>query len=290
MFSITFLGTSASAPSVDRNLSSIAIKYEGNLFLFDCGEGTQRQMMKYTIGYGSIDAIFITHNHLDHFLGLYGLIETLHLTSPSPKPVKLFVPVGFPLGAITNKKFVQINYLKKGEVYKGKNFSIRAFPVKHSKILDSFGFVFEETDKVKFHEKEAKALGIKGKLFTEIQQKGYVTINKKKIKLAEITWKKKGRKVVYTGDTAPCAEVVKAAKDADLLIHESTFDSSKQEEAGERNHSTAKEAAEIAKKANVKQLVLTHISPRYKDFSVLLDDAKGFKNVKIAKDGLVLDI
>ena len=289
MLSITFLGTSASVPSVHRSLPSISLKYDGCLLLFDCGEGAQRQMMKYKIGYGSTDAIFITHNHLDHFLGLYGLIETLQQGSAAPKKIKLFVPPDFETDFFSKKKFVEVIRIKEGEIFKNKDFSVHAFPVKHK--ANSFGFVFQEDDKVKFYEEKAKSLGIQGPLFTEIQKNGHLVINKKKIKLSEVTWKKAGRKIVYTGDTSPCAEVVKAAKNADLLIHESTFDSSKKDEAKERNHSTAREAAEIAKKAKAKQLVLTHISPRYAEISLLLTEAKAvFDNVRIAEDGLTVEV
>jgi ribonuclease Z len=289
MFSITFLGTSASAPTPERGLPSIALNYEGNLFLFDCGEGTQRQMMKYKIGYGSIDAIFISHNHLDHYLGVYGLIETLNLSSPSPKPIKLFANELMESKSLLKRKFVDRIGIKKGKIYRGKNFTITAFPVTHTS--DSFGFIFQEDDKIKFYEEKAKGMGIQGEMFSEIQKKGYVTINKKKIKLSEVSWKKPGRKVVYTGDTAICKEVLKAAKDADLLIHEATFDESRKEEATERLHSTAKDVAELAKTANVKVLILTHISPRYSDVSSLVNEAKPiFENILIAQDGMKFEL
>ncbi|MDO8554639.1 MAG: ribonuclease Z [Candidatus Micrarchaeota archaeon] len=287
MFSITFLGTAGSMPTPERNVPAVAIKYEGKIFLFDCGEGTQRQMMKYKVGYGSLDAVFLSHLHLDHFLGVYGLIETLHLTSPNPKPVLFFAPKQFEQLLINKYPFVRIEETKKGELFRAKGFSISAFPVKHSQ--NSYGFVFEEEEKIKFDEKKAKSLGLKGKMFSEIQTKGSLTINGKKIKLEDITWIKPGRKVVYTGDTAPISETVKAAKDADLLIHEATFSEEKKEEAKERFHSTAMQAAEIAKKANVKKLILTHISSRYssqEELKKLLEEARSiFPNCEIAFDG-----
>ena len=292
MLSITFLGTAGSIPTPERNTSAIAVKYDGKLFLFDCGEGTQRQMMKYKVGYGSLDAIFLTHLHLDHILGIYGLIETLRLTSPNPKPIEIHAPKQLDSLLINHYPFVKLQETKKGELFRGKGFSISAFPVKHDK--NSFGFVLEEEEKVKFDEKKAHALGLKGKMFSEIQRKGSLAVNGKKIKLEDITWKNPGRKVVYTGDTAPTSETVKAAKDADLLIHEATFSEEKADEAKERFHSTALQAAEIAKKANVKKLILTHISSRYsseQELKKLLEEARSlFPNCEIAFDGQTITL
>lgn len=291
-FQITFLGTAGSIPTPERSMPAIALKYEGSLFLFDCGEGTQRQMMKCKVGYGSLDAVFITHLHMDHFLGIYGLIETLHLTSPNPKPVDFYAPRQFEQLLINRYPFILLHEAKKGELFKGKGFSISAFPVKHN--TNSFGFVFQEHEKIKFDEKKAKSLGLKGKMFTEIQNKGSLVVNGKKIKLEDITWSKPGRKVVYAGDTAPTSETVKAAKDADLLIHEASFAEDKSQEAKERMHSTAKQAAEIAKKANVKKLILTHISSRYSsavEMDKLLQEAKSlFPNCEIAFDGFKISL
>ena len=292
MFSITFLGTAGSIPTPERNTPAIAIKYEGNLFLLDCGEGTQRQMMKYKVGYGSLNAIFLTHLHLDHFLGIYGLIETLNLTSPNPKPVAIYAPKQIDQLLINHYSFVKLNETRKGELFKGKGFAISAFPVKHCK--DSYGFVFEEDEKIKFDEEKAKALGLRGRMFSEIQSKGSLIVNKKKVKLEDITWTKPGRKVVYSGDSAPSSETVKAAKDAEILIHEATFSEEKTDEAKERLHSTALQAAEIAKKANVKKLILTHISSRYssqEELKKLLSEAITlFPNCEIAYDGQTITL
>ncbi|MBU1930576.1 MBL fold metallo-hydrolase, partial [Candidatus Micrarchaeota archaeon] len=238
-------------------MPSIAIKYESELILWDCGEGTQRQLMKYKVGYGSIDHIMISHPHLDHYLGLFGLLETLRLSSPAPRPVNLFVPKQLDL---QDYKFAKLSKLKNGLIYRGKNFTISAFPVKHTK--NSFGLVFQEDDKIKFHEEKAHSLGVHGKLFKEIQKKGKIKTDKGEIKLQDITWKNPGKKIVYSGDCSFDDNVLEAARGADILIHEATFDSSKKQEATERSHSTAEDAAMVAKKAKVKQLILTHISPR----------------------------
>jgi ribonuclease Z len=287
MFQVTFLGTSGSIPTVERGMPAMAVKYESELLLWDCGEGTQRQLMRYKVGYGSISAIFVTHPHLDHYLGMFGLLETLKLSSVSPRKLPVFFPGA--LDGFERYAFVSPEKIKKGELYHTNDFTVDAFPVKHSK--DSFGFVFQEKDRIKFHEDKAHSLGLSGKLFREIQQKGSVKTAKGTVKLADVSWVKPGRKLVYCGDCIADGNIVEAAKGADLLIHEATFDSSRKEEAKERMHSTAEDAAAVAKKAGVKRLILTHISPRYADVKELLAQAKAvFAGTEIAYDGLQADI
>jgi ribonuclease Z len=267
-------------------MPSIAIKYENELLLWDCGEGTQRQLMKYKVGYGSISNIMVSHPHLDHYLGLFGLLETLKLSSPSPKPINLFVPKPVEL---QEYGFAKVSKVRSGMLYRGNNFTISAFPVKH--VRNSFGFVFQEDDKIKFYEEKAHSLGLKGKLFKEIQKKGKVRTEKGEIKLEDVTWTNRGRKIVYSGDCCYDDNTVEAARDADILVHEATFDSSMKEDAHERFHSTAEDAAVLAKKAKVKQLILTHISPRYSDTNILLEQAKAiFENTRIAEDGLAVEL
>ena len=246
MLKIIFLGTSAGVPTTERGMPSIALKYGSDLMLWDCGEGTQRQLMKYKVGYGSISSIFISHPHLDHFIGLYGLLETLKL-SPSPKKVSLFLPGDVTVPA---HDFVTLSQVKKGKLYKGKGFSVSAFPVRHCR--SSYGFVFQEEEKIKFNEDKAHRLGLKGKMFTEIENKGKIKINNKTIKLEDVAWTKPGRKIVYTGDCTYDKDIIDISHNADLLIHEGTFDQSLKEEAKERLHSTVEDAALVAKKAKVK--------------------------------------
>jgi len=287
MLKVTFLGTSGSAPTVERGMPALALQYEGDLFLWDVGEGTQRQMMKFGIGYGSVDAVFISHPHLDHYLGLFGLLETLTL-SHTQRRLDVF---GFEDFAWIEKryKFARFNKMKKGLLYETQAYSISAFPVKHSK--DSYGLVFQEREKIKFYVNKANEMGLKGRMFTEIQQNGYLKINNKKIKLEEVAWKKPGRRIVYSGDTLPTAEIVSAAKGADLLIHEATFAGDRAKEAKERFHTTMEDAARTAKKARVKTLVLMHFSPRYSDIRELEGKIKKiFPNTIFAYDGLSLTV
>lgn len=290
MLEVTFIGTSGSIPTTERGMPALSVKYESELLLYDCGEGTQRQMMRYKVGFGSINAIFITHPHLDHYVGLFGLLETLNLSSPKPKPLKLFLPsvMGDPF--TERHKFVGLDRTKKGLLYEGKGFRVSAFRVKHCK--DAFGFVFEEDEKIKFHEKKAKGLGIKGRMFSQIQKKGHIIVNNNRIELDEVTWSKPGRRIVYSGDCPYCESTVEAAKGADLLVHEGTFDHSKADEAKQRGHSTVEDAARVAKDAGVKRLAITHISPRYSDEAdELLKEAKKiFPDTVIAKDGMKIKL
>ncbi len=287
MLDIIFIGTSGSIPTTERGMPAIVMKYGSSQMLFDCGEGSQRQMMKFKTGFGSIDAIFISHPHLDHYLGLFGMLETLRLSSAAPRPIVLFVPPGLDITFVERYgKFAQVKKIKPGPLYQGNGFSVSAFAVKHTR--GSFGFIIEEEPRRKFDEKKAKGMGILGPLFKKIQKDGYIIIDKKRIELNDVSWVKPGVRVVYSGDTTYDERTVLASKGADLLIHESTFDPSRAAEAKERDHSTSEDAANVAKEAGVKQLVLTHISPRYSDdFSPVLEAAKKiFKNTLIAEDGM----
>ncbi len=290
MLEVTFIGTSGSTPTKERGMPALAIKYESELLLFDCGEGTQRQMMAYKTGFGSINAIFISHPHLDHYLGLFGLLETLKMSSPAPKKLKAFLPPGIDDIFAQRYPFLEAVKIRKGKLYQGRGFSVSAFPVEHCK--GSFGFVFEEEARLKFHEQKAKSLGLKGRMFSEIQKKGALTVAGKKISLFDVTWSNPGRKIVYSGDTAFSEAVAEAAKGADLLIHEGTFDASRKAEAQERKHSTVEDAARVAKQAGARKLVIIHISPRYSDdIKTLLEaSAKIFKNTTIAEDGMKLQL
>lgn len=287
MFQLTFLGTSGSVPTVERGMPSLAVKYGSELLLWDCGEGTQRQLMRYKVGYGSISAIFISHPHLDHYLGMFGLLETLKLSSASPKKLPVFFPgTSEWLGRYP---FAAPEKLRAGEAYRTADFSVDAFRVKHCK--DSFAFALMEKEKVKFHEDKAHALGLKGRMFREIQQKGSVKTPNGTVKLADISWVKPGRKVVYGGDCLPDDNIIEAARGADVLVHEATFDASRKEEAAERMHSTSADAALVAKRAGVKKLILTHISPRYADIKELLGQAISvFPATEMAYDGMKVDV
>ncbi|MEM2909229.1 MAG: ribonuclease Z [Candidatus Bilamarchaeaceae archaeon] len=287
MLKITFLGTSGSTPTIERNMPAIALQYEGSLLLWDAGECAQRQMMKYGIGYGSIDAIFISHSHLDHYLGIFGLLETLTLSGTRRK-IEIF---GFEDFSWIEERypFAKFSKIKNGRLYRGRDYSISAFPVKHCK--GAHGLVFQEDDKIKFYEEKAHALGLHGRMFTDIQRKGWVEVRGKRVTLEEVTWKRKGRKIVYTGDSVPCDSIAEQAKNAEVLIHDATFDPERKEDAMERMHSTMEDAAYVAKRAGVKQLILTHFSPRYPDVKPFEEKIrKIFPNTIFAYDGLTIEV
>jgi len=282
MFRVTILGSGASIPSVKRGLSAISIKQRG-VYLFDCGEGTQRQMMKYKVGYGNVKAVFISHLHTDHFLGLVGLIETFRLTGRT-EPLFVFGPEGTK-GMFREDPFVRVEEISDGFTFKTADFTVSAIRNNHSR--NSFGFLIEQNKRRKFDEKKANALGIRGRLFSDIEKNGELVVKGKTIALDDISALVSGKKIVYSGDTMPCGGIEEASKDADLLIHEGTFRSNEKEDALEKKHSTIEEAAKIAKNANAKKLIITHISTRYTDVKELEKEARGiFKESYIAQDGM----
>ena len=295
---ITFLGTSGTVPSVDRNTSSILLNYSGCKILFDCGEGTQRQMMKAKTGF-NIEAVFITHLHTDHFIGLFGLLETMSLNgrekpltvySPNPRFLrKLFREFGY-----TNLEFpVRVVGLRDGDFVRFENFKILAFKTDH--IVESLGYAFiEDERRGKFNVEKAKELGIPpGPLYSKLARGEAIEFRGRIITPDMVLGEKRpGWKVVYTGDTAPLDKVVEIARRADLLIHDAAFTSDLEDWARETKHSTAKDAARIAREANVKKLVLTHISARYaKEPEKLLEEAKQiFENVVVAEDFMEIEL
>jgi len=301
MIRVVMLGTSASVPSVARNLCAVGLRYAGEVYLFDCGEGTQRQMMKYGLSYARVRAVFISHLHADHYLGLAGLCHTLNMIGrKKDDPLLIYGPKGTQQvieGLGCNYEFLKVSDIGEGEVYRGRGesrgsegFSVRAFPVKHGR--NALGYVFQEDAGKNFDKPKCDELGIKGLMFRELEKKGEVKLTSGKIvKLAEVSRPKQGKKIVYTGDTGMCEAVVKAAEAADVLIHDGTFGEERRAEADEREHATAGDAAKAAKKAKAKLLIVTHISNRYEKTDALLKEARQvFANTKIAQDGMELDL
>ncbi|VVB58944.1 Ribonuclease Z [Candidatus Anstonella stagnisolia] len=287
MFKIIFLGTAASTPSIERNLPSIALVREGSAYLFDCGEGTQRQMLKFGISYAKVRSIFLSHLHLDHVLGIFGLSQTIKLNLQGKK-LQVLGPKGTSQFASSNPQLIATE-LAPGKQLDMGDFTITPVKNKHN-CKESFAFIMQEKPRIRFHEEKAKSLGLKGPLFTEIQEKGKLKINNKTIKLKDVTYIQEGKKIVYSGDTAPCAPMLKAAKNADILIHESTFSKADNALAKECLHSTAEDAALLAKKAGVKMLILTHVGNRYPP-SQLEGEAKAiFPNTILARDGMCAEI
>jgi ribonuclease Z len=301
MLSVTFLGTSAARPTVERNVSALALQREGETLLFDCGEGTQRQMMRYGVSF-ALSEIFFTHFHADHFLGMIGLVRTLGLQGRA-EPLRLYGPRGAKqvlnnallLGVEKVPFGVEIQEVKPGAVIgERQGFSIAAFATDHG--AGSIGYALVEAERYgKFDPAKARALEIpEGPLWGKLQRGEAVELADGRTLTADsvVGPRRPGRKVVITGDTAPCASVVDAAAGADLLVHEATFGEEEKDRAKETFHSTAREAAQVAKAAKVRKLVLTHLSARYSiSAEELVKEAREvFADVAAAKDGLVVDV
>jgi len=298
LLKITFLGTSGTTPSVERNPSGILIQHGKYRFLFDCGEGIQRQMMIAKTGF-KIDSIFITHLHTDHFLGLFGLLETLSLNERKEtlkiySPDSEFFETVFRLFGYDNLSFpVDIIGLEDGSEIRYDKFRIVAFRTDH--IVRSLGYALIEDQRPgKFNREIVEELGIPpGPLYSKLIAGESVKVGDRIVLPEEVVGEPRpGRKIVYTGDTRPCNRIVSISADTDVLIHDAAFTSELQDWAVETKHSTAREAAETAKKADVRLLVLTHISTRYsKDSDVLLQEAKEiFENTVIAEDFMSLEV
>lgn len=299
---LTFLGTSASRPTVERGLSSIALVREGETLMFDCGEGTQRQMMRYGVGF-TLEDIFFTHFHTDHFLGVLGLLKTLALQLRE-QPLRIWGPKGAQAlfkraDGLGNEKLtfpLTVTDLEPGAVVRRKDYEIRAFEVEHRKGA-ALGFALvEDIRRGRFDPDHARALGIpEGPLWGRIHKGDTITLDDgREVKPEELVGPERpGRRVVITGDTRPCAATIEQAVDADLLVHEATFGDEEAARAMETMHSTAREAATVAKMAGVKRLALTHFSARYsRDPSDLGREAREVFDgeVILAKDGLEIEV
>lgn len=299
MIRVTFLGTAASRPTVGRNVSALLLNREGELLLFDCGEGTQRQMMRYGTGF-AINDIFFTHLHADHFLGVIGLLRTMGLQGRE-EPMALWGPPGgtsilreaVHLGVERVPFALHIHELHPGRPLERDDYDIVPFATRHGG--GSIGFALVEHERLgRFHPDRARALGVpEGPLFGRLHRGEPVEVDGRVIRPEDVVGgARPGRRVVYTGDTRPCPQSVEAATGADLLIHDSTFGEEEQERARATFHSTAAEAADVARKARVRRLVLTHLSSRYADDPRGLErEARAvFRRSMVAYDGLEIEV
>jgi ribonuclease Z len=296
---VTFLGTAAARPTVGRNVSSLLVQREGDVMMFDCGEGTQRQMMRFGTGFGFSD-IFFTHLHADHFLGVIGLLRTLGLQARE-EPVDLWAPRGgdtilrqaVDLGVERVPFAVNIRTLEPGEAVRRGAYDVVPFKVQHGG--RALGYALVEHERLgRFDPARARELGIpEGPLWGKLHHGQPVEVDGRVVRPEEVVGlPRPGRRLVYSGDTRPCAATREIATGADLLIHEATFGDDEADRAVATGHSTAREAASVAAEAGVLRLVLTHFSPRYADDPRLLEkEARAvFPETVAAHDGMVVEV
>ena len=263
--SLFFAGTAGSVPTARRGLPAILLRAGGERILLDCGEGTQQQLLR-SAGLPELDAIFITHFHLDHWLGLVGMLKTFDLRARE-RPLAIHGPpglkalfgllrpvigrTGYPLTLVELEPYEEVRF---------QGYSIGSFPVRHR--VEAYGYAFVEDDRPgRFDAEAARRLGVaEGPDFGRLQRGETVDGVRPEQVVGE---DRPGRRIVYSGDTAPCQAVEVLADGADLLVHESTFLSDERDRARETGHSTAAQAAEIARDAGVRLLALTHLSTRY---------------------------
>ena len=262
MLSLTFLGTGAATPTVDRNVAGLAVHREGETILFDCGEGSQRQMMRYGVGF-TFAEIFFTHYHADHLLGVTGLLRTLGLMDRTA-PVTLYGPRGaervlgaaIALGIERNKFPIEIREIRAGDRLTRPDYDIVVFETEHR--ADTVGFALAEHVRLgRFHPERARELGIpEGPLWGRLHHGEAITLDDGRVIRPEdlVGAPRHGRTVVYSGDTRPHLPLIEAARGADLLVHEATFGGDELERARETGHSTAAEAARVAAEAGGRRL------------------------------------
>jgi ribonuclease Z len=296
LFEILFLGTSASAPSAHRGLSSHIVSHNEYRFLVDCGEGTQRQILQSGKGFKRLTRALITHGHLDHILGLGGLLSTflrweaieefeVYGSKGALERVKTLLYDVVLRGKKTPMP-LRLVEIKPGVIFEAEDFTVTAFPVSHGK-ADSLGYIFEEKARRPFLAEKADALGVPfGPERKALVSGEAVTLaDGKRIQPEDVLgdWEK-GSKLVIVGDTGRIDNLIDACQDADAVVIESTYLDEEAEMAGQFSHLTAKMGAELAQKAGVKKLILTHISRRYRGRDVLAEAQTVFKDTVVARD------
>lgn len=298
---LTFLGTSAAQPTLHRNLSGLAVKADTDLLLFDCGEGSQRQMVRFGTGF-SVDAVFFTHFHADHYLGIIGFLRTLGMQGREqpmrlygPPPARRLLHQAVHLGLESLSYPVEIKELRHGDVVAQRGYTVEAVEVDHR--IAALAYVVQEQPRPgRFHVEKAQALGVPpGESYGLLQRGQAVELPGGRVVRPEevLGPARPGRRLVISGDTRPCAALVQAAQEADLLIHEATFSDDEQERALLTRHSTAREAGRVAREARVRRLILTHLSSRHdQDPSPLLQQAREeyAGQVEVAHDGLTVEV
>jgi len=296
LFELLFLGTSASAPSARRGLSGLVVSHNEYRFLVDCGEGTQRQILQSGIGFKRLTRILLTHGHLDHILGLGGLLSTL-LRWESIDELQIYggkstlervhtLLYDVVLRGNQPPMPMTLNEIKPGVIFDAEDFTVTAFPVTH-RGPDCLGYVFEEKARRPFLSEKADSLGVPfGPERRELVEGREITLaDGKVIKPDDVLgdWER-GSKLVVVGDTGRTDNLVEVCKDADGLVIESTYLDEEADMAKQFNHLTARMGADLAAKAGVKKLILTHISRRYREKDVVSEAQSVFPGAVVARD------
>ncbi len=296
---LVFLGTSAAQPTAERGMTCICLVLDREILMFDAGEGAQIAFQKSKLGWNKKIRIFVTHLHGDHCVGILGLLQTMSLQNRT-ESVDIYGPTGIEEFIAANLKIlnfgltfpVRIIRIKEGLVFEDSTYSIHVCEAEHS--IPAYSYLFTEKDKPgKFYPQKAKELGIpEGKLWHELQNDIEVKIGEKTIKPSDVMGeKRKGRKIGISGDTRPTQKLEEFFQDCDYMTFDSTYSDTLRDKAKENYHSTAKEAAELAKRARVSNLILTHFSARYEDVEELVNEAKTIHDSVIAaKDLLEINI
>ena len=296
---LVFLGTSAAQPTEKRGLSCICLEKEGEILMFDAGESAQISYMKSGLGWNKKMKLFVTHLHGDHCVGILGLLQTMSMQNRT-ESLEIFGPKGIDEFLAANIKILNfglpfsilITIVNEGIIFENNKFLIHAAKANHS--ITAFSYLFEEKDKPgRFNVEKAKELGIpEGELWNKLQNGIDVINNGKKIKPEQVLGKKRpGKKIGISGDTMPTKELEEFFNECDYLVFDSTFLDEEKQKAQDTCHSTAKQAAELGKNANVKNLILTHFSARYKDEIGHKTEAEQIHNSVItAKDLLEVEI
>ncbi|WP_316506807.1 ribonuclease Z [Nitrosopumilus sp.] len=296
---LVFIGTSAAQPTEKRGLSCICLEREGEILMFDAGEATQISYMKSGLGWNKKMKIFVTHLHGDHCVGILGLLQTMSMQNRTDT-LEIFGPSGIEEFIAANIKVlnfglsfpVLINTIKEGRVFENEKFTVKACKANHSVV--AFSYLLEEKDKPgRFNVEKARELEIpEGELWNKLQNGNEITIENKTITPSQVLGEKRpGKKIGISGDTMPTEELERFFENCDYLVFDSTFLDEEKQKARDTCHSTAKQAATLGKKANVKNLILTHFSARYKDETGHLREAQEIHDSVItAKDLLEIEL
>jgi len=296
LFELIFLGTSASAPSVHRGLSAQVVMHDEYRFLIDCGEGTQRQILQSGIGFKRLNRILITHGHLDHILGLAGLLSTFSRWEAIDE-LEVFAGswalerihdllYGVVLRGARPPMEIHLREISPGVFFQGEDFAVTAIPVSH-RGPDCFGFLFEEKARRPFLPEKAEALGLPpGPWRRDLVNGQAVTLPDGRVIAPDqvLGPERAGTRLVHVGDVGRTENLMEVCREADTLVIEATYLEEEAGMASEFAHLTARQAAELARQAGVRHLILTHISRRYRERDVLAEAQAIFENVAVARD------